>query len=144
MNLSDAKQLFAQGGGNALALLEAAREYMDAHDYSLAEVDFWMQADLVLSAISSGDDALISSALRLWKTSPGASGRLLSRDPEDERRIGVTDAAEAAGVTRGAVKKAIGTSRLVAEKNVTGNYEITHAEFRRWQATIRAPNGRGV
>src|SRR6185503_3324858 len=39
MEISDAKRHFVQGGSSPAALLEAAREYMNAHDYAFSEVE---------------------------------------------------------------------------------------------------------
>lgn len=141
MNLPDAHQQFIDGGATAPVLLELARAYLDERDYSVTDRAAWDQAELLVHAIAQEHVETARAALRLWRTSPGASGRIISRDPEDIRRISVTDAAEAAGVTRDAVKKAIQAGRLSAEKNATGAYEITQQEFRRWCPTIRARNG---
>lgn len=131
MNIREAREIFAAGGASAPALVEAARQYMDAHDYGLAEPEFWEQAELVLSAISGGQDALIAQALRLWQSSPGASRRI------SHGKLSVTDAAKAARVTRAYIKAEIAAGRLAAAKNATGDYEITMAAFRRWMDNPR-------
>lgn len=141
MTLIEAHQMFLEGGTNAAALLEIARTYFDERDYSVTGRAAWDQAELIVHAIAQEHVDTARAALRLWRTSPGASGRITSRDPADERRISVTDAAEATGVSRRTVNYAIEGGRLNAERNANGNYEITMAEFRRWKATLRAPNG---
>lgn len=142
MTIDEARALFLQGGATPEALLEAARQYAEAREYSVPGLGAWEQARLLLQAIAVRDSDLdvAQQALRLWQISPGASGRLNTLDPTSKRRIGVTDAAEAAGVSRAAVHKAIYAGRLHAERNATGSYEITWAEFLRWRGTLRAPN----
>lgn len=135
--LSEARDRWLREGGDAATLLEVAREYADERGVIIPGVVKWEQAELLLHAIAQEKVKAAREALRLWKTSPGASGRIVGREADDPRPISVSDAAEAAGVNRSYVKAEIVAGRLAAIKNATGAYEITQQEFRRWQNNPR-------
>lgn len=135
MNLIDAKETWKQQGGDAVALLETARTYADDLGYVITASFDWRNAELLLHAIAGNDGKIARDAFRLWQTSLGASGRAGHQPPE--RAISVTEAAEAAGVTRGYIKAEIAAGRLPARRNATDNYEIAMADFQNWLANPR-------
>jgi len=130
-----ARRLWWEQGATPEALLAVARAYADARGVIIPGVAGWEQAAFLLGAIAQDIEAA-DAALRLWRTSPGASGRLAAEDDGD-RRISVTDAAEASGFNRSYIKAEIARGNLYATKNATGNWEIRLADFRAWMSNPR-------
>lgn len=127
-----ARRLWWEQGSTPEALLAVARAYAESRGVLIPSEAGWEQAAFLLGAIAQDIEAA-DAALRLWRTSPGASGRLAS-EPNGDRRISVTDAAEAAGVNRSYIKAEIRRGNLPAARNATRNWEIRLADFREWMS----------
>lgn len=66
MTIKEARTKFKSEGGDAAALYRVAYQYAFERGMEYAVTGAWIQAELLLSSICGGDDALIKEAKRLW------------------------------------------------------------------------------